>query len=619
MVTIIVNNEKLDLYPGTSFSYEVNSPFFTSDVIFGSTSLPINIPPTNNNKKVLDFYNKIDRVGTSATYACMVLVDGVLLANGSLKIKWVGDKFIGNILAQSSAYANKSKDKKLYELSIPNQALVAADLYNTILPGGYPNVTFNLPMVLNDSDTKDWYQFYPGNDINIMNYGRDAGSGFRFVEDITPMPYMLYVLEMCFKEFGYTTGGTFFSDADMRKIILFNNRAIFPNYLSTINVDLKQHLPDVTIHKFINAIRSFFCLCIDVNPFKSDVEIYNINEAINNSEYIDITDITNPNYYKEDVETRGYVFQQTYPTADPIFLKPENHLSGYKELDCVANLTALAAVSSPAVKDARYVISERMYYRYDSSTGVGPQWNPLCYDQNLTPTIKKILGVTITGSVADLTALNALTPTAGAIYFVEKLNQYYWGKTFKTATVVWEYYCDNIAELTVGDGFKKVEIPAGTLSMITFERYQRVHSATNTFTRGMLMPKTQERLIIPGSGAGLTDSLSLIFHHGMRNDGNGNPYPFASNGPYDYAGNKIGNYSLSFHGTDGVYEKFWKNWATVLDTKTQITVRASINMNFLANLSFKRKVRIRGINYYVKRINCRLPLREPATLDLIKA
>ncbi|HEX2900260.1 MAG TPA: hypothetical protein VHS96_11135, partial [Bacteroidia bacterium] len=52
----------------------------------------------------------------------------------------------------------------------------------------------------------------------------------------------------------------------------------------------------------------------------------------------------------------------------------------------------------------------------------------------------------------------------------------------------------------------------------------------------------------------------LMFYRGMVADNNGNTYPFGSADNYDWAGNRIAEYSLHWGGEDGLYNQWWSEW-----------------------------------------------------------
>ena len=70
----------------------------------------------------------------------------------------------------------------------------------------------------------------------------------------------------------------------------------------------------------------------------------------------------------------------------------------------------------------------------------------------------------------------------------------------------------------------------------------------------------------------------LLFYYGLQGNSEGNTYPLASHHNTNFDGEKIGPYSLNWHGEDGRYEVFWKEYIRLRQNGETITRRANLGI-----------------------------------------
>lgn len=86
----------------------------------------------------------------------------------------------------------------------------------------------------------------------------------------------------------------------------------------------------------------------------------------------------------------------------------------------------------------------------------------------------------------------------------------------------------------------------------------------------------------------------LFFYRGFQPDSSAQTYPFVAFddqkfGPTEIAGT---NYILSWQGTKGLYNVWWKNYADFITNTRIVTVKASLNLEQIKNFDFARKIKI---------------------------
>jgi hypothetical protein len=56
----------------------------------------------------------------------------------------------------------------------------------------------------------------------------------------------------------------------------------------------------------------------------------------------------------------------------------------------------------------------------------------------------------------------------------------------------------------------------------------------------------------------------LLFYHGLQDDTAANDYPFASHHNRNFADESLGDYSLNWQGEDGLFNRFWKSYVSII-------------------------------------------------------
>lgn len=137
-----------------------------------------------------------------------------------------------------------------------------------------------------------------------------------------------------------------------------------------------------------------------------------------------------------------------------------------------------------------------------------------------------------------------------------------------------------------------------------------------------LVPRILQLGTSPSYPTGENDfDFHVLFYRGLRQNNQLLTYPLASSGCYDVYGNKVGNYSLSWDGDDGLIEKFWKEFVLwSLTTKFPVEYKKKMNDRELHQLNYSEKYRIEGIDYLINSINVTLLKNQikEATLKLFK-
>ena len=105
------------------------------------------------------------------------------------------------------------------------------------------------------------------------------------------------------------------------------------------------------------------------------------------------------------------------------------------------------------------------------------------------------------------------------------------------------------------------------------------------------------------------EKLRLIFYRGMHRTitsayaYTSNYYPLAQAHRYDAAGNTTGNYSLSFTGTGGIYETWWKDWMAYVAKAERCKAKGIISQEKLMTLDFLVPKKVGNQQYFIDEIS----------------
>ena len=107
--------------------------------------------------------------------------------------------------------------------------------------------------------------------------------------------------------------------------------------------------------------------------------------------------------------------------------------------------------------------------------------------------------------------------------------------------------------------------------------------------------------------------IVFLFYRGMKvgfqtnNVGVTNfDYALASYDTTDYFGNSTGDYSLLWEGTNGLYEKWWKEWMSFLLKNKEVKTKLLWGVNDILNADLTKKYYFNGSTFFIKKLSIKL-------------
>ena len=286
-ISLISQNQLLDLNPDTSLSVEFTNPFFAER---GSSSLPLDIPASSHNLRLLQFPGTLQAAQTWNTSFQVLVSTDVFQSLATLKILALShDNISVSILFAETAFYNAIADTLLPDIFSQTKQfpLEGRDIYTYLALVGhnyisdndiaiFPVQTDRIPLNNFDTttiltDTSLNLQYHPfiaasAREITIDDTAYNAPPGF----GIAPFLYLKSVLLHIFSYYGYSM-----IDTD-----LFND-VVVPNTTADAildgNILYSRLLPTVSISDFLFAVRSQFAADFFILP-DATVKWYTLND-----------------------------------------------------------------------------------------------------------------------------------------------------------------------------------------------------------------------------------------------------------------------------------------------------------------------------------------------------
>jgi hypothetical protein len=309
MLKIKTNKGYLDLGGDFTVQIDEKSPVMNDR---GSQTVPVTIPCTSNNAKIIGFAHRLD-MGVkpmNEDQACTVL-DGVYKRTGKINIVSAGKKegITLNIGFDNSEAYSAWKAKKLNAITLPVKEYNSVNSLCVHLQqvlGGY-QADYAVFQIMTGNDSKD-NQSYPkylnyitpvseGNKVYRLRYqartetflvnGTPTAVTLPEGYGVTAFLYVWRVLELVFSEFGYTiTENPFKTDKQLYNLVILNNAADCCVKGKLSYADL---MPDCTVEDFLNALYVRFGLVYNVSSDTKTATLRLIRDIVDDVPDVDLS------------------------------------------------------------------------------------------------------------------------------------------------------------------------------------------------------------------------------------------------------------------------------------------------------------------------------------------
>ena len=295
MLTLLIDNQRINLSADVSTEYYVNNPFFDKE---GEHTLDIDINLNDpNNALIYKNMHRLD-INTQPLNRKALLYNerGILIKGTELILEIDENKAKIQLVAGNSELNNKLGDKKITDIDLGYVEINSIDDAVASQRGSYPNYDYVCTPVCayNDSDSKDYDVL---DKDRVVSDGNTTTSKYIILNDTdvktgemitffgSPQVYLGAMIKKILVYFGYKLGTNVFeTDERLKKLIVINAQSWY------IGVDslpkYNKLIPNWKISDFISEVEKFANVIFDVEQSSGIINIRNVYEFYNNLPFL---------------------------------------------------------------------------------------------------------------------------------------------------------------------------------------------------------------------------------------------------------------------------------------------------------------------------------------------
>ena len=587
----------LELLPATELDIESLSDIFDEDLTLGEYSLPMDVPWTEHNRRLLGNAERFKNFNyTDISYKSVVYDDfypeltaaqfSIIGKNGNFS----GTKgtFQSVITGTKGLFGSQIKNKKLTDLSLGGKIswedLDSRHFAESLMKGGYPAynyITF-VPVAIEsffDTSRPDYDDEFLAKDtvntVMVTGAGPDAWMFGRPTEedpsiaavegneeyaDYRTVPFIKtkWLLRKVFEEQGYIVSGEFFDSADFDDLVTFNNYAI-ENY-SPDHIDYNRyifptnHVPDILLIDYLKGLFSFF----------------NMYPIFSGSNMVQLK-------FRKNLKTEKKIFSLNGIAAE-LFTSDKqtvNNGDGYT-----------------------------LAYQWGNDNYQG-DWVKDLKDKNLVATVSRW---------DDLANVNpGRQLTTDDIVFVTAENIYYEVADATTSPVKWDAYAEALDDYVSGAGDRSVDITISTLCT-----YIELDPDSQLYVRKDYVGARMTGSYINNKGILVkSDFGNKIFFAARRNNSSNVLVPFSWNHNRDSNNVLINSFSLAWSGDTGIAKIFHDDWQQIKQNQETVKTSLDIDRRVMAGIQNNNFLEIKNCFYLLNLVEKTIPMKETMDIQLI--
>ena len=239
--------EELDL-PGADLRLEISNPYFSTDSIPGTITQSLDLPWTRPNLRGLGFPDRYRGPGGPAPVPADCYLDGARWRRGKLVFRECdvpAQRLRYHFVADAADLATQLRDVKLADLSL-----------GTVPFSRVPSTAdYALLPVRNRLFFGDNEEEIPAGYPGVLNYF--TAGVYPSEAQLAPQLYLMPLLRRVMAHFGYTIEGAWVDDAEIQQLVIYSDRVVG---LGTLELELAQHVPDMSVPDLLIALQQAFCL-----------------------------------------------------------------------------------------------------------------------------------------------------------------------------------------------------------------------------------------------------------------------------------------------------------------------------------------------------------------------
>lgn len=443
--------------------------------------------------------------------------------------------------------------------------------------------------------------------------------------------HLFSILRGVFDFLGYTTReGSFFDDTELQQLTMVAHTDPNSIYTQGTSPNGKQMPQRITVRQLIESLRNLFCLAVEYDSNTDKVTVTLLRDAASNAIQADWTTYRSGKWervWKTSPFADGYMFQ--FAKDEMEHFGPEN-LDTYKHLYYVENDNHFD--TTPGLDFGDDIAKCRMdhvaylwlKYTWQDTPDWDGNWNyssePTELDQNnWTPHrylgyYGDLMDAVLLADVDEHTDLPTGDPV-DSLRLVVKENWIYRQNGGDT----WVRHCFDVRSVKEGTGAVKIE------SQILPAPVQAIYEDLD-----VTMPK-QLFIIVKnhlngtlkeywGAPYNLEDLPALLMFNRGESD-YGVSYPetrLTTPMRHDVEYTEMGDYTLRWHGDDGLKATFWDPWLAILEAMQESDLYMHLTQDMIESMDWLAPVLIDNQKCYIKRMEYDLPLTAPVKVTVAR-
>jgi hypothetical protein len=599
MLKILIDTQfTLDIDSETAVQIEYENPLFVFDALPGAATYNFTIPASPNNNQTFEQANTIATDTRSlGTYPCQIFADEIPLLKGFLTIEsatqnryncsiacdfletlrevYLDTQFIHTETTTIDFGTPIEFTQQVLEGEYIGNGAIAEAHANAANAATYPAYTHCFPVMYNEAFfstaatfpeiAPEWLSPYdPRNNYsNLITAGQTPVDNNRLV----PCMYVAWALAATMQKNNLLLSGNALDDPEWNSLIIYNNFAL-DNWILDINTHLTdvqyaRHLPNILVSDFLLDLRKKFNLCFFFDLNTNAVGAYFAHSLATNPTATDISQYIEPQYSIQfGSQTKAPTLCHLPDETDAYATRFDEEITDFT-LSGQANTVDGLPAYAPA-DQIYYVVSENAYYHYTETEDPGApgtniaQWQRFSYKYECATNDGSNIESTLPLLMAELPRFGSDNPN--------------------TTWVV-----------------PRTEHAGSALALLNRTNPSLLPDAIYSY------PYNHHPF-----------ALRYAFYRGLQPDSQlaGYEYPLATPTAFNAHGDRVGNYTLDFNGTDGIYAQFWKPFIDRIADAKVVEKTLIPNALFLSQLNMATKYAIQestGItNYFIKKLTVTL-------------
>lgn len=311
MISITVDDQRIDINDSASFSIGGRSPFISPGELYGPKVYNVSALDTRRNARVFSFANQLNNTDRIKSYGnVQICFSDLLWKIGTMKMRDFSGAYNFSFHSDAGDIEAKIKNRTLPGVDLGS---VASDMNVTDIYPAANHVYFTVKNPSFHGDSNPGYNGYVNRyDVANSRLYNPTDDGDNY--NITPFPFLLYLLDTIFKDLGYFgITGDWTEEENIRRVVLYSN---YEHRTGTITYN--RYVPPISVGSFLIDVAISFGITYKVNPVTKLVEIVKISDWLSNQAY---TTLYSPSKELKVVPNAndGFTFRMNRDGQDKLF------------------------------------------------------------------------------------------------------------------------------------------------------------------------------------------------------------------------------------------------------------------------------------------------------------